>query len=382
MKTNTTTKRKGFVAKLVALIAAAVIIVGVSVTLTACSASTASFALGKTDIFAFAGMTTGQLLGDMGGTASASSAVLTDGAADGSTEDTAGATEDTTGTTEDTTGSTEDTTGGNAGEVTGGNEADAEMTEILDRYMEMADVLVSGGITQETAESDDPAYQYKMTVTVSDALGIGGNYVMYYNETFEDEYDRDDDDRRDRDRDRDHDDDDERESVIEGKLIVGENEYAVYGKRETEEEHGESEIETELTAYADESTYVTFKQEIENDEQSFEYEIVKNGRTVDEFEIEIETKNKVNKNGKVTMEMEKLSIELIDDDGVPVEFELKFKNMTVNGENKVRISVEYEKGGFEGEFDVEAYVAEDGSVAYRYYMTDCDIEIGHRYGRG
>lgn len=343
MKT-TTTKRKGFVAGLVALIAAATVAIGAIVTMTACTASTASYAFGKTDIFAFAGMTTGQLLGDMGGAASASSAALNGGAGE--------------------TGGVQE--GGNA---SGGSAVDAEMSGILDRYMEMADTLVSGGITQETTESDDPAYEYKMTVTASDALGFGGSYVMYYNETFEDEYDRDRDD---------DDDENERESVIEGKLIVGENVYAIYGKREIEEERGDSEIETELTAYVDERTYVTFKQEIENNEQSFEYEIVRNGRTVDEFEIEIETKRKTDKNGKVSIETEKLSIELIDEDGVPVEFELKFKTIRINGENKVRISVEYEKGGFEGEFDVEAYETEDGGVAYRYYMTDCDIEIDRR----
>ena len=80
------------------------------------------------------------------------------------------------------------------------------------------------------------------------------------------------------------------------------------------------------------------------------------------------------------MDVEKISLELIDEDGSPVEFELKYKTMTVNGETKVRISVEYEKNGFEGEFDAVPYTTEDGSTAYRYYMTDCDIEIGH-YGR-
>ena len=355
MKTHTGTKSKGFIAKLIALIAAAAVIVGVSVTLTACTTSTATFGLGKSDIFAFAGMTTGQLLGDLGGTAVSSSSA-TDG-------------------------------------TSAGNEADAEMTAVLDKYMHMADTLVSGGVTQETTESDDPDYEYKMTVTVTDTLGFGGTYVMYYNETFEGEdisanSSASDPERyRDRDRDRDHDDDDddrddddERESVINGKLVVGENEYTVVGKREIEEEHGESETETELRAYIDENTYVKFKQEIENDEQSFKYEIYEGGRKTDEFEIEIETKNKTNKNGVVSMDVEKISLELIDEDGSPVEFELKYKTMTVNGETKVRISVEYEKNGFEGEFDAVPYTTEDGSTAYRYYMTDCDIEIGH-YGR-
>ena len=321
MKTHTGTKSKGFIAKLIALIAAAAVIVGVSVTLTACTTSTATFGLGKSDIFAFAGMTTGQLLGDLGGTAVSSSSA-TDG-------------------------------------TSAGNEADAEMTAVLDKYMHMADTLVSGGVTQETTESDDPDYEYKMTVTVTDTLGFGGTYVMYYNETFEGE---------------------ERESVINGKLVVGENEYTVVGKREIEEEHGESETETELRAYIDENTYVKFKQEIENDEQSFKYEIYEGGRKTDEFEIEIESESKTNKNGTVTMDVQKISLELIDEDGVPVEFELKYKNMVVNGENKVRIAVEYEKGGYEGEFDAVAYTAEDGTTAYRYYVTDVEIEIGH-HGR-
>ena len=355
MKTHTGTKSKGFIAKLIALIAAAAVIVGVSVTLTACTTSTATFGLGKSDIFAFAGMTTGQLLGDLGGTAVSSSSA-TDG-------------------------------------TSAGNEADAEMTAVLDKYMHMADTLVSGGVTQETTESDDPDYEYKMTVTVTDTLGFGGTYVMYYNETFEGEdisanSSASDPERyRDRDRDRDHDDDDddrddddERESVINGKLVVGENEYTVVGKREIEEERGESETETELRAYIDENTYVKFKQEIENNEQSFKYEIYEGGRKTDEFEIEIESESKTNKNGTVTMDVQKISLELIDEDGVPVEFELKYKNMVVNGENKVRIAVEYEKGGYEGEFDAVAYTAEDGTTAYRYYVTDVEIEIGH-HGR-
>ena len=336
MKTHTGTKSKGFIAKLIALIAAAAVIVGVSVTLTACTTSTATFGLGKSDIFAFAGMTTGQLLGDLGGTAVSSSSA-TDG-------------------------------------TSAGNEADAEMTAVLDKYMHMADTLVSGGVTQETTESDDPDYEYKMTVTVTDTLGFGGTYVMYYNETFEGEDISANSSPSDPERYR------ERESVINGKLVVGENEYTVVGKREIEEEHGESETETELRAYIDENTYVKFKQEIENDEQSFKYEIYEGGRKTDEFEIEIESESKTNKNGTVTMDVQKISLELIDEDGVPVEFELKYKNMVVNGENKVRIAVEYEKGGYEGEFDAVAYTAEDGTTAYRYYVTDVEIEIGH-HGR-
>lgn len=360
MKTNTTTKRKGFIAGLIALIAAAVLLIGATVTMSACTTSTAAFGLSKNDVFAFAGMTTGQLLGDLGGSAVGSSAA--------------------------------------GGTQTAGTEADAQMTEVLDKYMHMADTLVSGGVTQVTEESDDPNYQYKMTVTVSDTLGAGGSYVMYYNEYFEgenvnplpsDTAAASFENYRDRDRDRDdddHDDDDhdddeqERASVIEGKLVIGENEYVIEGKREIEEERGDSEAETELKAYINENTFVRFKQEIENNEQSFAYEIYEDGRKTDEFEIEIESESKTNKNGTVTMDVQKISLELIDEDGVPVEFELKYKNMVVNGENKVRIAVEYEKGGYEGEFDAVAYTAEDGTTAYRYYVTDVEIEIGH-HGR-
>ena len=299
-------RRRNIFIALIAAFAAVVLIVTASLVVWRLgtknpSSSRTPIFTAKTDIYTLAAVSTGELLSEM--TVSGSSAVMS---------------------------SSSDRAYGRYGE-----EADETLTAELNEYMLLADTLISTAAVNPVVEENVDGYMYKTTTTIVTASGESAVYIMYYNETFYD----DEDDRRDRD-----DDDDERESEINGKLIVGDNEYTVEGKREIEEEDGESEMEVEFVAYTDKDTYVKFKQEIENDEQSYAYEVVENGRKVDEFELEIEK------------EHDETEISLKTGNT-----EYKLKEETDDGETV--ITVEYSKNG--RKYELVAVPQENGK--YRYY---------------
>lgn len=138
-------------------------------------------------------------------------------------------------------------------------------------YIEMfSSLLITDGITNVKNEaSDNPLYENKVIVNTKTLLDGKQTYTLYYNETIE----LDDDD----------DYDDEKEYRLEGIAIFSDITYELRGERETERD--ESEVEYTLRNGND---YVVISQEIEDDEQEFEYNVYKNGRKVLTQEIEIE----------------------------------------------------------------------------------------------
>ena len=256
---------------------------------------------GKNDLYALAGISTGELLTEMSG-ATASAALA-------SSRSDAGY----------------------------GQEASDELVAELDEYMQLVDTLINAAASKiEFEELTEGEYRYRSVTTVATATGETVTYTMLYNEdVIEEELGGGEE---------------ERETRIEGVMRIGGNEFPFDGKRETENEDGESEMELELTTYLDargSGTFVRFQQEIENDEQAYAYEIYKNGRLSDEFELEIE-----NENNETEISLEKNG----------VKYELKEQK---RGGSNV-ITVEYENGG--KRYRLVAVPQENGK--YKYYHND------------
>ena len=132
-------------------------------------------------------------------------------------------------------------------------------------------------------ESDKDLYETKITYNGQGLDNEEQTYIIYYKETIV----NDDDKGKDKD---------EVETTLEGIAIVDGQEYKVFGEKEVEKD----ELEIELEIIFDKDNYVKISQEKENNKTEYEYEVVKNGRTVNEFEMEFKQKN-----GKMVIEIEK-----------------------------------------------------------------------------
>ena len=174
--------------------------------------------------------------------------------------------------------------------------------------LELVDSLLAGNVSEKieiNTEKDGEfaAYTYLMTVTVD------GKEVarMYFNETStktETEQDDDDDESK---AETEQDDDDyesktETSTTLEGVIVKGDKKFEVVGKKELEVEGDEKEFSVEFRTKADENNYVEFSYESEKDENSLEtsytVKIVRNGKVLQETELEYETEN-----GKTEVEL-------------------------------------------------------------------------------
>ena len=115
----------------------------------------------------------------------------------------------------------------------------------------------------------DYDYQYVMEVSYIDFQTYLSSYTLYYNEVASST---------------DYDDIDEVNSSIEGIMIIDENEYVVKGSKEVEKD----EIETTLSIYKTETSYITVSQEIENKENEYEYTYVEDGDKIKTLSLEVE----------------------------------------------------------------------------------------------
>ena len=300
-------RRRNTVVVIIAALAAAILIAAMSLVFWRQGAKSPSPShvpvfTAKNDVYALAGISTGELLSEMSG-AGASSAALTSSSA-GSEY---------------------------------GQEASDELVAELDGYMRLVDTLINAASTEIAFdELTEGEYRYRSVTTVSSANGSTVTYTMLYNEEVIDEEIEEGEE--------------ERETRIEGVMQIGADEFPFEGERETEKEDGESEMELELTTYLDArggGTYVRFKQEIENDEQSYAYEIYENGERTDEFELEIESED-----GETEISLEKNG----------VKYELKERRYGSGN----AITVEYENGG--RRYKLVAVPQDDGK--YKYYHND------------
>ena len=161
--------------------------------------------------------------------------------------------------------------------------------------LELVDSLLAGNVSEKieiNTEKDGEfaAYTYLMTVTVD------GKEVarMYFNETStKTETEQDDDDYESKT---------ETSTTLEGVIVKGDKKYEVVGKKELEVEGDEKEFSVEFRTKADENNYVEFSYESEKDENSLEtsytVKIVRNGKVLQETELEYETEN-----GKTEVEL-------------------------------------------------------------------------------
>lgn len=215
-------------------------------------------------------------------------------------------------------------------------------------YIDMfGNALNNGGIhpiindVQDT-ETNFANYSKKMTVTIDE-----NSYIMYYNETIkgtETEYDENEINS-------------ETESILQGIILMNDNTYNVIGGREieTEEEHGKTETETEVTLIITQeeisvdknqnlssidtrnfNNCVKIKQELENNEVCYEYTTRANGQ---EKTTSIGWENERGK--------EKLEIEL-EENNEETEYEI-----TKLSENKFRIQHENGNQKFDGTMELE-----------------------------
>lgn len=156
---------------------------------------------------------------------------------------------------------------GNVGGATAAGDVE-EKLDALSISIGMVDSLMSNPpIVSETA-SDREGFTHKLTVTQSDLSGQNKIYIIYYNETAS------------------KNEDGEIESTFSGIIIIEGKEYSVNGEREKEGD----EYEIKMTIKYADNKYVVFEQEIEEDEQSYEYTIYENG-IVEKFSIEWEVGN-------------------------------------------------------------------------------------------
>lgn len=161
--------------------------------------------------------------------------------------------------------------------------------------LELVDSLLAGNVSEKieiNTEKDGEfaAYTYLMTVTVD------GKEVarMYFNETStKTETEQDDDDYESKT---------ETSTTLEGVIVKGDKKFEVVGKKELEVEGDEKEFSVEFRTKADENNYVEFSYESEKDENSLEtsytVKIVRNGKVLQETELEYESEN-----GKTEVEL-------------------------------------------------------------------------------
>lgn len=170
-----------------------------------------------------------------------------------------------------------------------------ESIDDIKNCLAMFDTTLSGGISHtvdknEETDGEFAEYNFVMTITLKDVTA-----KVYYNELYtETETEIDEEDGT----------EEFEESTYLTGVIVYENEiFNVSGKREVENEDGESEYTIEFITKKDDKNYVKVSYGIENEktevETSYEYEIVVNGKKVTKTELSIEEKN-----GKIEIEFE------------------------------------------------------------------------------
>ncbi len=225
----------------------------------------------------------------------------------------------------------------------------------FNEYFTALDSFLGEEIVSTTTEKNGDAeydFDIKMTIKGKDISGNNTVYVMYYNETLEEEESEDGEI--------------EREYVLEGVMVFENAEYFLTGERSFEQEEDETENKLEMRAYADKndlSNYIEMEQKnsVETDESKnkFAYKVVIGNQTVEETEVTFKTEQEDGKK-KTKLEMEFVSGE--------AEGEYEIKKEIENG--KTVIKVEYDMKGRVGEFKIKEITDENGVKRYEYKFED------------
>ena len=241
------------------------------------------------------------------------------------------------------------------------NDQDEEISEdeiaVIDHYLRVSEQVINGSnnllFVAET--SDRLEYDYKETVTTYTALGITKSYVYYYNITLMGE-------------------EDENSSLghagghrddatyeISGVVVYGDEEYELNGRKTEEVDGDESELRIQTTIKIDANNYVRVIHKVEEDEESYQYDVVENKRLI----------------SKVKMMIEK------DDDKIEVKVMslLAGSNeqiiFTKDTETPNLIEVAY-LGQFGQQFTVIVYLEEIEGVTYYTYEVEESEQKYHR----
>lgn len=143
---------------------------------------------------------------------------------------------------------------------------------LINKYMLLAEAVLSEGLVTVEKESDLPDYEKMLVTRIGGVDGSLTESILYYNEKIIEN------------------DGEETETSITGILKMGNTVFEVRGERSSEQ--GEEELE--FTATAKDGTYVVVEHEAEYRETEYSYTVYKNGKKVDEFSLESETEGGVN----------------------------------------------------------------------------------------
>ena len=196
----------------------------------------------------------------------------------------------------------------------------------LDEYM----LLI-----EEVSEKDKVKYEYtelngeyknKLEVTVN-LKDKDVKYTMYYNETALKP---------------DYDDIDEVSSKIEGYVESDGLRYTVLGEKTVE--FDETEVEFKMFLDEDKTKYFVVSQEVERNENSYEYRYCENGKVIETFEVSVESKLAYK---EIELEMRGLNEE--------TSLEVKYFNS--------KVQIEFEMTGYEG---TVIATAENGKYVYDF----------------
>ena len=232
------------------------------------------------------------------------------------------------------------------------NDLSEEKIDEINKYLGIMEQMLADGepisVVDETSDRID--YTNKLVISTKDLNLNVYTYLLYYNEVTNDKLN--DDELNDEDDD-DFDDEDEikNKSLLEGIMVVGDKEYLVYGKQETEDD----ETKIEFTSKIDDKNWVSVKQKTEDDESKFEYSLCENG-VISVTEMKLEKENNETK----------LKLELKEGEN---KGEYQFKIEEEEGQKVIKIEIQDETSKFEA----KVYVIEDpltGEVCYEYRMKD------------
>ncbi len=217
------------------------------------------------------------------------------------------------------------------------------------------DIIAGGGIDQTIKDnsSTDPLfaeYKFEMTISIPGEKADLSTYTMFFNEI---------ESRTESEIDDDGEDEIEVSTTFEGVLLFGEEIFVVKGSKEVETEGNETETEIEFITYknvgegvqADLRNYVLVSQSFEMGEVEYEYVFVKDGKKVQDIELEYEE----NRRGvEVSFEIKDLS------SGQKRETSFKVKK----GNASENFIVEFEKNNVKGKITVTKLA--DGSYKFIY----------------
>lgn len=192
-----------------------------------------------------------------------------------------------------------------------------EIADRLDDYMMLIEeVSNKENTTYELLELSEGDYKYQLNYSI-DINGNKQQYTMFFNETPKNQ---DDDD-----------DLDEVSSRINGYILKDNVKYYVSGEKEVEDE--ETEVELRLYLSSDRGTYYEVSQEIESNENEYEYKYYENYQEVKSFELSIEK----------DLWKKEISLEITELDR-EISLEIEYY--------KSKIIIEFEMPDYEGEVAV------------------------------